>query len=90
MLMRASGSRRCVRANLIGTINQLTCSSRSPSVGLWSMLENLNLVTMLLIVVVGGALFGVTWYSVSSRRGREPALRHTEMSPEDRFRDFWK
>jgi hypothetical protein len=54
------------------------------------MLENLNLVTMLLVVVVGGALFGVTWYSVSSRRGREPAPRHTEMSPEDRFRDFWK
>jgi hypothetical protein len=53
------------------------------------MLENLNLVTMLLVLVVSGALFGVTWY-VSSGGGREPAPRHTEMSPEDRFRDFWK
>ena len=53
------------------------------------MLENLNLVTMLLVAVVGAALFGVTWY-VSSRERREPAPRHTEKSPEDRFRDFWK
>jgi hypothetical protein len=53
------------------------------------MPENLNLVTMLLVVVAGGALFGVTWY-VSSRERREPAPRHTEKSPEDRFRDFWK
>jgi hypothetical protein len=57
------------------------------------MLENLNLVTMLLVAVVVGALFGVTWY-VSSRSGEEPVLRQnhiprqTEMSPEDRFRDF--
>ena len=57
------------------------------------MLEDLNLVTMLLLlvaVVVCGALFGVTWYNVSSRWGRERAPRYTEMSPEDRFRDFWK
>jgi hypothetical protein len=59
------------------------------------MLENLNLVTMLLVAVVGAALFGVTWY-VSSRSGEEPVPRQkpiprqTEMSPEDRFRDFWK
>jgi hypothetical protein len=52
------------------------------------MLEDLNLVTMLLVLVavVGVALVGV----VSSRWGREPAPRYTEMSPEDRFRDFWK
>jgi len=36
------------------------------------MLENLNLVTMLLVAVVGGALFGVTWY-VSSRSGESPS-----------------
>jgi hypothetical protein len=54
------------------------------------MIENFNLVTMLVAVVVGGALLGVTWHSVSSRRVREPGPRHTEMSPEDRFRDFWK
>ena len=59
------------------------------------MLENLNLVTMLLVAVVGGALFGVTWY-VSSRSEEEPVPRQkpippqTDMSPEDRFRDFWK
>jgi hypothetical protein len=52
------------------------------------MLEDLNLVTMLLLLVAvaGGAFFGV----MSTRWGREPAPRHTEMSPEDRFRDFWK
>jgi len=53
------------------------------------MLENLNLVTILLVVVVGGALFGVTRY-VSSRSGEELVPRQTEMSPQDRFRDFWK
>ena len=35
------------------------------------MLENLNLVTMLVALVVVGALFAVTRY-VSSREGREP------------------
>jgi hypothetical protein len=60
----------------------------APSVELWIMLEDLNLVTilLLLVAVVGGALVGV----VSTRWGREPAPRYTEMSPEDRFRDFWK
>jgi hypothetical protein len=52
------------------------------------MLDDLNLVTILLLLValVGGVLLGV----VSNRSGKEPAPRHTEMSPEDRFRDFWK
>ena len=41
------------------------------------MLENLNLVTMLLVVVVGGALFGVTWYSVCRSAGGESPPRDT-------------
>jgi hypothetical protein len=52
------------------------------------MLDDLNLVTILLLLValVSGVLLGV----VSSRSGEEPAPRHTEISPETRFRDFWK
>jgi len=40
------------------------------------MLDDLNLVTilLLLVAVVGGVLFGV----VSSRSGEEPAPRHTD------------
>ena len=81
-----------MRRNLIKTINQLRCVSE-PIRRAVIMLEDLNLATMLLslvAVVVGGALFGVTWYNLSSRWGRESAPRYTEMSPEDRFRDFWK